>query len=165
MDSAKETAKETLHKVTHPSMDPSKFTQQPANTGLEGDMEPKPQKVHLPSEGEDIVYKPSGKLEGKKALITGGDSGIGRAVAILFAMEGATVAIVYLPSEEDDAQHTKAQVEKNGGEIILIPSDLSLSINCIDVAKRAVNALGGIDILVNNAATRQEQGDISDISE
>jgi NAD(P)-dependent dehydrogenase (short-subunit alcohol dehydrogenase family) len=80
-------------------------------------------------------------------------------------MEGATVAIVYLPSEEDDAQHTKAQVEKNGGEIILIPSDLSLSNNCIDVAKWAVNALGGIDILVNNAATRQEQGDISDISE
>jgi NAD(P)-dependent dehydrogenase (short-subunit alcohol dehydrogenase family) len=128
-------------------------------------MEPKPQKVHLPSEGGDITYTPSGKLAEKKALITGGDSGIGRAVAILFAMEGAKVAIAYLPSEEEDAQHTKAQVEKNGGELTLIPSDLSLSINCQDVAKRAVDALGGIDILVNNAATRQEHGDISDISE
>ncbi|KAJ0132621.1 Peroxisomal biogenesis factor 6 [Fusarium oxysporum f. sp. albedinis] len=165
MDSAKETAKDTLHKVIHPSMDPSKDTQQPANTGLERDLEPKPQKVHLPSEGEDIVYTPSGKLAGKKALITGGDSGIGRAVAILFAMEGATVAIVYLSPEEEDAQHTKTQVEKNGGQVVLIPSDLSLSINCKDVAKRAVEALGGIDILVNNAATGQEQGDICDISE
>ncbi|RYC79901.1 hypothetical protein BFJ63_vAg17214 [Fusarium oxysporum f. sp. narcissi] len=165
MDSAKETAKETFHKVIHPSMDPSKNTQQPASTGLERDLEPKPQKVHLPSEGEDIVYTPSGKLAGKKAFITGGDSGIGRAVAILFAMEGATVAIVYLPPEEEDAQHTKTQVEKNGGQVILIPSDLSLSINCKDVAKRAVEALGGIDILVNNVATRQEQGDICDISE
>ncbi|KNB18453.1 hypothetical protein FOXG_22240 [Fusarium oxysporum f. sp. lycopersici 4287] len=146
MDSAKETAKETFHKVIHPSMDPSKNTQQPASTGLERDLEPKPQKVHLPSEGEDIVYTPSGKLAGKKAFITGGVSGIGRAVAILFAMEGATV-------------------EKNGGQVILIPSDLSLSINCKDVAKRAVEALGGIDIFVNNAATRQEQGDICDISE
>ncbi|KAH8755378.1 hypothetical protein F5883DRAFT_571184 [Diaporthe sp. PMI_573] len=149
MDSAKETAKETLHKVTYPSMDPSKFTQQPANTGLKQDIEPKPQKVHLPSEGEDIMYKPSGKLKGKKALITGGDSGISRTVAILFAIEGATVAIVYLSSEEDDTQHTKAQVEKNSGEIVLIPSDLSLSINCVDVAKRAVNMLGGIDILTS----------------
>ncbi|KNB16642.1 hypothetical protein FOXG_14459 [Fusarium oxysporum f. sp. lycopersici 4287] len=165
MDSAKETAKETFHKVIHPSMDPSKNTQQPASTGLERDLEPKPQKVHLPSEGEDIVYTPSGKLAGKKAFITGGVSGIGRAVAILFAMEGATVAIVYLPPEEEDAQHTKTQVEKNGGQVILIPSDLSLSINCKDVAKRAVEALGGIDIFVNNAATRQEQGDICDISE
>lgn len=165
MDTARETAKETLQKVTHPSMDPRQSTQQPANTGLERDMEPKPRKVHLPSEGEDIVYTPSGKLAGKKALITGGDSGIGRSVAILFAMEGATVVIVYLPSEEDDAKHTKAQVEKNGGKVILISSDLSLSINCKDVAKQAVDALGGIDILVNNAATRQEQGDISDISE
>lgn len=73
MDSAKETAKETLHKVTHPSTEPSKNTQKPANTGLERDMEPKPRKFHLPSDGEDIVYTPSGKLAGKKALITGGD--------------------------------------------------------------------------------------------
>ncbi|CAG9939346.1 unnamed protein product [Clonostachys rosea f. rosea IK726] len=160
-----ESAKQTLHKVAHATSNPSKDTQRTANTGLERDMEPKPQKVHLPSEGGDITYTPSGKLAEKKALITGGDSGIGRAVAILFAMEGAKVAIAYLPSEEEDAQHTKAQVEKNGGELTLIPSDLSLSINCQDVAKRAVDALGGIDILVNNAATRQEHGDISDISE
>ncbi|CAI6079341.1 unnamed protein product [Clonostachys chloroleuca] len=147
IDSAKDTAKETLYKVIHPTLDPSQDTQQPENTGLERDMESKPQKVHLPSEGGDIVYTPSGKLAEKKALITGGDSGIGRAVAILFAMEGAKVAVAYLPSEEEDAQHTRTQIEKN------------------DVAKRAVDALGGIDILVNNAATRQEHEDISDISE
>ncbi|KAH6953965.1 hypothetical protein BKA56DRAFT_663537 [Ilyonectria sp. MPI-CAGE-AT-0026] len=168
---------ETLHKVTHPGMDPSKNTQQPANTGLERDMEPKRQKVHLPSEGEDIVYTPSGKLAGMKALVTGGDSGIGRAVAIQFDMDGATVAIVYLPSEEEDAQHTKAQVEKNGGEVILIPSDLSLSTNCKDVNVRDLCGMFHLlphlatdwsphtCDLQHNAATRQEQGDICDISE
>jgi NAD(P)-dependent dehydrogenase (short-subunit alcohol dehydrogenase family) len=158
-------AKETLHKVTHPSMDASKHTSPQGNPGLERDLEPKPTKVHLPSEGDDVVYMASGKLKGKRALITGGDSGIGRAVAILFAMEGAKVAVVYLPSEEDDAQHTKAQVEKNGGEATLIPSDLSLAINCKDVAKRVADIFGEIDILVNNAATRHEQGDIEGISE
>ena len=159
-------AKETLHKVAHPAMDPN--TQQQTKPGLERDMEPKPTKAHLQSPGPDSelsLYVPSGKLAGKKALITGGDSGIGRTVAILFAMEGAKVAIVYLPAEEEDAQHTKAQVEKNGGEITLIASDLSNASNCKDVIEQVGPALGGIDILVNNSAFRQEQGDIGDITE
>ncbi|KAG4218087.1 hypothetical protein PC116_g33433 [Phytophthora cactorum] len=131
-------------------------------------MNPKPTKTHIPSSDSDsglALYRPAGKLAGKKALITGGDSGIGRAVAILFAMEGARVAISYLPEEEEDAQHTKSQVERNEGEIHLIASDLTQVSNCISLVNRAATALGGIDILVNDAATRDEKGDITDITE
>jgi hypothetical protein len=139
-------------------------------TGLERDLEPKPTKVHLPTPGSEAEgtapYIPSGKLRGKRALITGGDSGIGRAVAIMFAMEGAKVAIAYLPAEDADAQHTRAQVEKNGGQAVLLAGDLSASRNCVDVVERAVAGLGGgIDVLVNNAAYREERGDIGDITE
>ncbi|KAF2180893.1 NAD(P)-binding protein [Zopfia rhizophila CBS 207.26] len=165
-------AKETLHKAVRPATDVNKHninTQRQAKPGLQWDMEPKPTKVHLQSSDPDYMYRlslcvPSGKLAGKEALITGSDLGIGRAVAILFAMEGAKVVIVYLPAEEEDAQHTKAQTEKNGGEVLLIASDLSNAINCKDVIERAGPVFGGIDILVNNAAFRQEQGDISDIT-
>lgn len=80
-------------------------------------------------------------------------------------MEGAKVAVAYLPAEEEDAQHIKAQVEKNGGEIVLIASDLSHSVNCTDVAERIKTAFGTVDILVNNAATQNEKGTIFDISE
>jgi NAD(P)-dependent dehydrogenase (short-subunit alcohol dehydrogenase family) len=129
-------------------------------------MEPKPTKAHLPSEDEGYsVYKAAGKLAGKKALITGGDSGIGRAVAILFAMEGAHIAISYLPSEEEDAQHTKEQVEKNGGSIWLFPTDLSNSNNCKDLIAKAVVGLGGLNILVNNAAFQMSKTGIEDIEE
>jgi len=157
-------AKETLHRVTAQT-DISSDRGDTAK--LERDLEPKPTKVHLPADTESgqSPYVPSGKLAGKKALISGGDSGIGRAVAILFAMEGAKIAIVYLPAEEEDAKHTKDQVEKNGGEILLIASDLSRAVNAKDVVERAAAALGGIDILVNNAAFRQEQTGIADISE
>ncbi|KAI1140288.1 NAD(P)-binding protein [Hypoxylon sp. FL0543] len=174
-------AKETLHKVTHPTGKEQGGTQgetqgskhglhvqQQAKPGLERDLNPKPTKAHIPSSDSDSglsLYRPAGKLAGKKAVITGGDSGIGRAVAILFAMEGAKVAISYLPEEEEDAQHTKAQVEKNEGEVHLIASDLTQAANCRSLIDRAVTALGGIDILVNNAATRTEHGDISDISD
>ncbi|TRX96206.1 hypothetical protein FHL15_002930 [Xylaria flabelliformis] len=111
------------------------------------------------------TYVPSGKLKGKRALITGGDSGIGRAVSIMFAMEGARLAIVYLPQEEEDAQHTKAQVEKNGGEVLLIPEDLSQAVNTKGVVERVQQALGGIDILVNNAATRKEHASMEEITD
>lgn len=129
-------------------------------------MEPKPTKVHLPAEDEGYqIYKAAGKLAGKKALITGGDSGIGRAVAILFAMEGAHVAIAYLPAEEEDAQHTKAQVEKNGGSIHLFQVDLTHATNCKELVQKAVDALGGLNILVNNAAYQMSKADITDIEE
>ncbi|KAG8420766.1 hypothetical protein J3459_008631 [Metarhizium acridum] len=161
-----EAAKEAVHKVAHPTTSGDKGGTTQAKPGLERDMEPKPTKVHLQhSEEGQAPYVPCGKLKGKNAVITGGDSGIGRSVAILFAMEGAKVAVVHLPAEEEDAQHTKAQVEKNGGEIVLIASDLSHSINCTDVAERIKSTFGTVDILVNNAATRHEKGTISDISE
>ncbi|KAK5988217.1 putative oxidoreductase C4H3.08 [Cladobotryum mycophilum] len=132
------------------------------------DLEPEPTQTHLPSNNrgaQDVPYVPSGRLKNRRALITGGDSGVGRAVAIQFAMEGAIVVMVYLPSEEEDAMHTKAQVEKNGGEIMLIPCDLSHATNCKDAVTRATQALGGIDVLVNNAACRQQTGGIEDITE
>lgn len=158
-------AKEAVQKAVHPASGDKGGTTQD-KPGLERDMAPKPTKVHLQhAEEGQAPYIPCGKLKGKNAVITGGDSGIGRSVAILFAMEGAKVAVVYLPAEEEDAQHTKAQVEKNGGEIILIASDLSHSINCTDVAERIKAAFGTVDILVNNAATRNEKGTIFDISE
>ncbi|KAI1418551.1 NAD(P)-binding protein [Hypoxylon sp. FL1857] len=156
-------AKETLHKVAHPTGKEQGGTQgeaqsakhdlpiqQQAKPGLERDLNPKPTKTHIPSSDSDSglsLYRPAGKLAGKKAVITGGDSGIGRAVAILFAMEGAKVAISYLPEEEEDAQHTRAQVEKNEGEIHLIASDLTQAPNCRSLINRAATALGGIDIL------------------
>lgn len=138
---------------------------QPA-PGLERDLEPQPVKAHLPSEDEGYqLYRPAGKLLGKRALITGGDSGIGRAVAILYAMEGANVAITHLPSELEDALHTKAQVEKNGGKAHLISRDLCSQGAPKAVVEQAVSALGGLDVLVNNAAYQLEQPDIADITE
>jgi hypothetical protein len=140
--------------------------QQQEPPGLEKDMEPKPTKAHLPTEdGGYDIYKAAGKLAGKKVLITGGDSGIGRAVAILFAMEGAHIAISYLPTEEEDAQHTKVQVEKNGGSIRLFPTDLSHANNCKDLIAKSVAALGGLNVLVNNAAYQMTKKDIEDIEE
>ncbi|KAH8589111.1 oxidoreductase [Bisporella sp. PMI_857] len=141
-------------------------TQQQEHPGLEKQMEPKPIKVHLPTEDNGYqIYKAAGKLVGKKTLITGGDSGIGRAIAILFAMEGAEVAISYLPAEEEDAQHTKAQVEKNGGRIYLFQADLSHANNCKNLVQKAVDALGGLNILINNAAYQTTKKDIGDINE
>lgn len=156
-----EAAKETLHKVVDPG---SQKKQQESN--LERDMQPKPIKSHLGTEDEGYsLYKASGRLAGKTALITGGDSGIGRSVAILFSMEGAKVAIIYLAAEEDDAQHTKAQVEKNGGEIVLIPTDLSVASNCHAVVDKIKHDFGKLDILVNAAAYRSDQAGIADIDE
>lgn len=105
----------------------------------------------------------SGKLENKVALITGGDSGIGRAVAVLFAKEGAKVAIAYL-SEHSDAEETKRLIEEENGECVLLPGDLSKEANCRRVVARTVKAFGRIDILVNNAAVHYEQKNIEDIS-
>ena len=164
MEAAKEKAQKAFSAVDPSSRQGQGQEEQQqgkASSGLERDLEPKPTKVHL----EQEAYVPSGKLKGKKALVTGGDSGIGRSVAILFAMEGADVAIVYLPNEEADAQHTRDQVEKNGGRAELIASDLSSAANCKNVAERVNTALGGIDILVNNAATREEHQDITAIPE
>jgi NAD(P)-dependent dehydrogenase (short-subunit alcohol dehydrogenase family) len=111
-----------------------------------------------PDHGED-TYVGSGKLEGKRAVITGGDSGIGRAVAIAFAREGADVLISYLPEEEEDAQVTVGHVERAGRRAVAVPGDIRSEEHCQEIVARAVAELGGIDILVNNAAYQMAQED------
>lgn len=100
---------------------------------------------------EAPAYKAADKLAGKRALITGGDSGIGRAVAVLYAREGADVAINYLPAEQRDAEETKKAIEREGRTCVLIPGDLTDAAFCKQLVERAVEELGGLDILVSNA--------------
>jgi NAD(P)-dependent dehydrogenase (short-subunit alcohol dehydrogenase family) len=117
-----------------------------------------------PDHGESS-YRGSGKLTGKRAVITGGDSGIGRAVAIAFAREGADVLISYLPAEEQDAQATVRLIEDAGRKAVTVPGDLTEEAQCNAVIDTAVRELGGVDILVNNAAHQMAQpGGILDIS-
>jgi NAD(P)-dependent dehydrogenase (short-subunit alcohol dehydrogenase family) len=117
----------------------------------------------VPDHGEDS-YKGSGRLSGKRAVITGGDSGIGRAVALAYAREGADVAISYL-SEHDDARATAALVEQAGRKAVLIAGDIADAAHCRAVIETAAAELGGIDILVNNAARQATFDDIEDISD
>jgi hypothetical protein len=116
-----------------------------------------------PDHGE-TSYKGSGRLKGMKAVITGGDSGIGRAVAIAFGREGADVLIAYL-SEHEDAQEVKALIEKEGRKAVLVAGDLRHPDHCRSIIARAVDELGGIDILVNNAAHQATFKDIGDITD
>ena len=113
--------------------------------GLEHELDPKPRY-------EAPTYKPAGKLDGKRALITGGDSGIGRAVAVMFAREGADIAINYLPEEQEDAVETKEAIEAVGKRCILLPGDLVDPELCKSLVEDTVKQLGGIHILVSNAA-------------
>jgi NAD(P)-dependent dehydrogenase (short-subunit alcohol dehydrogenase family) len=124
--------------------------------GLESDMHPEP-------EFESPNYRPGGKLTGKSALITGGDSGIGRAAAIAFAKEGADLAIVYL-DEHKDAELVKRRVEELGRKCVLIPGDIGDEQFCISAVEKAVKELGKLDILVNNAAEQHPQQSLEDIS-
>ena len=116
-----------------------------------------------PDHGE-TSYKGSGKLAGKKAIITGGDSGIGRAVAIAYAREGADILIAYL-DEHQDAQEVKGLVEQEGRKAVLVAGDLRSPQHCRAVIEQAVDVLGGIDILINNAAHQATFKDIGDISD
>ena len=125
--------------------------------GLAGKMEPPP------DHGENS-YKGSGRLAGRKALITGGDSGMGRAAAIAYAREGADVAINYLPAEEPDAQEVIALIKKEGRTCLAIPGDLKDEVFCKELVEQAVQSLGGLDILVNNAARQQTRASILDVS-
>lgn len=134
------------------------FAEQPqAMPGLTGKMTPRP------DHGE-TSYVGSGRLKGQRVVITGGDSGIGRAVAIAFAREGADILISYL-NEDEDAQDTASWVEKAGRKVVLMPGDIQDPQHCRAIIDKAASELGGIDILVNNAAhqaTFSEIGDISD---
>ncbi len=134
------------------------FPKQPqAAPGIASKMEPKP------DHGE-TSYQGSGKLVGRKALITGGDSGIGRAAAIAFAREGADVAIAYLPSEEADAREVVALVEAAGRRCVAIAGDNKDEAFCNDMVARAVAGLGGLDILVNNAGKQVSTPSIAEIT-
>jgi NAD(P)-dependent dehydrogenase (short-subunit alcohol dehydrogenase family) len=124
--------------------------QEQAQPGLTSATDP------APDHGED-TYVGSGRLEGKRALITGGDSGIGRAVAIAYAREGADVAIVHMPEEEEDARITAALVTAAGRTAATIPGDVRDEAFCVDAVARTVAALGGLDILVLNAAYQQNR--------
>ncbi|KAI0125779.1 short-chain dehydrogenase [Xylariales sp. AK1849] len=115
--------------------------------------------------GGYLEYKAAGKLQGKKAVITGGDSGIGRATALLFALEGADSFIAYLPDEQKDADDTKKLVEERGQKCHLFPTDLTDRKNCEKTIAEAVKAMGGIDILFNNHAYQMMVNDIKDLTE
>ena len=117
-----------------------------------------------PDHGEES-YKGTGKLKDRVAVLTGGDSGIGRAVAISFAREGADLVICYLPGEDDDAKQTARLVEEAGRTVVLFPGDLTSEDTCQELVDRAVSEFGRIDILVNNAAYQMAQsGGIEDIT-
>jgi Dehydrogenases with different specificities (related to short-chain alcohol dehydrogenases) len=126
--------------------------------GIELKLTPRP-------EYEAPLYRGSSKLNNKAALITGGDSGIGRAVAVLFAREGADVAIVYLPVEQSDAEETQRAVEAEGRRALLIAGDVTESSFCRKAVEQTVKEFGKLDILVNNAAFQQHQKSLADISE
>jgi NAD(P)-dependent dehydrogenase (short-subunit alcohol dehydrogenase family) len=132
---------------------PQHQNQQP---GIEAEMTPKPK-------SQDSKYRAAGKLEGKVALITGGDSGIGRSVAILYAREGADVAIVYL-NEDRDAEETKRLVEAEGKRCLTIKGDIGDEQVCQQAVQQTVQELGHLDILVNNAAEQHPQESIEKIS-
>ena len=136
-----------------PQQPPQHQDRQP---GIESKMTPRPV-------AEDGTYRGSDKLKDKVALITGGDSGIGRAVAIAFAKEGADVAIVYL-NEHDDAQETRRQVEEEGRRCLLIAGDIGDEGFCRSAVQRAVDELGQLDILVNNAAEQHPRESIAEIT-
>ena len=137
---------------------PKKFPPQPQSVqpGIESIMVPSPI-------FDNPDYKGSGKLKGKSVLITGGDSGIGRAVSIAFAKEGANIVISYL-YENDDAETTKKYVEKYGGKCHLVPGDISNKNFCEKLVRFTVETLGGIDVLINNAGVQFPQNNINCIS-
>jgi len=126
--------------------------------GLESKLRPRP-------EYRAPAYRAADKLAGKVALITGGDSGIGRAVSVLFAREGADVAIVYTPPEQSDAETTGAAIESIGRRALLIPGDVTSAAFCREAVERTVGELGRLDILVNNAAFQKHVDDIEELSD
>ena len=126
--------------------------------GLESQLDPQPR-------FKALRYKAAGKLKNKVALITGGDSGIGRAVAVLFAREGADVAISYLPQEQADAVATQTAVSEAGRRCLLLPGDLTAKGACESVVKKTVNEYGKLDILISNAAHQARKQSIEEVTD
>jgi NAD(P)-dependent dehydrogenase (short-subunit alcohol dehydrogenase family) len=146
-------AKKTVKKAAPKKIPPQKQDRQP---GIEAEMTPRPQ-------AEDPSQRGSGKLDGKVAIISGGDSGIGRAVAIAFAKKGADVSVVYL-NEHKDAKETQRLVEEKGRRCLLIAGDIGDEGFCRKAVQRTVRELGRLDVVVNNAAEQHEQDDLADIT-
>ena len=140
----------------YPDITPPKQDQ--PEPGLDADLIPGTDR------GEDS-YTGTGRLRGRKALITGSDSGIGSAVAIAFAREGADVALAYLPAEEEDAQHVCGVIRRAGRKAVPLPGDLSDPDYCREVVRRAAEELGGLDALVNNAGRQIAVEDIADLTD
>ena len=125
--------------------------------GLESRMDPSPRY-------QAEKYRPAGKLQGKTALVTGGDSGIGRAVAVMFAREGADVALIFLPEEETDAGRTRDEIESEGRQALLLPGDVTDPDFCRNAVDTVAKRFGKIDVLVNNAAYQKHRAKLDDIS-
>lgn len=140
----------------YPDITPPKQDQ--PEPGLDADLTPGTDR------GEDS-YTGTGRLRGRRALITGSDSGIGSAVAIAFAREGADVALAYLPAEEEDAQHVCGVIRRAGRKAVPLPGDLSDPDYCREVVRRAAEELGGLDALVNNAGRQIAVEDIADLTD
>lgn len=132
--------------------------QHQSRPGIESKLEPRPR-------WEAARYRAAGKLEGKVALITGGDSGIGRAVAFLYAREGADVAINYLPQEEKDAAEVKRSIEALGRRCLTLPLDLTRGNACAQIVARTVKEFGRLDILVSNAAYQTRKKSVADVTD
>jgi NAD(P)-dependent dehydrogenase (short-subunit alcohol dehydrogenase family) len=132
--------------------------QHQSGPGIESRLEPRPR-------FEAGAYRPAGKLSGKVALVTGGDSGIGRAVALIYAREGAKVAITYLPQEQSDADETRRAIEGAGGKCLAISGDLTDPAFCIDAVERTVREFGKLDILVSNAAHQNRKQALRDVTD
>ena len=126
--------------------------------GLDAELEPK-------ADLGEQSYRGTGRLEGRKAIVTGADSGIGAATAIAFAREGADVVLSYLPEEEEDASRIAGLIEAAGRKAVKVPGDLKDSAACRELVDTAVAVLGGVDILVNNAGKQVAQEDIADITD
>ena len=141
----------------HPQPEYPEQDQRDQHPGLEQEMQPEPDYGYQ-------TYRGTGRLEGKTAVITGGDSGIGRAVALAFAREGADVVISYLSEEEPDAQETAQVVEEAGKRAVKVPGDISEETQCQKVVQTAVDEFGKIDVLVNNAAHQMTVSGIADVS-
>jgi len=137
---------------------PPFLRQHQRSPGLESKLRPRPRY-------EAEAYRPANKLEGKVALVTGGDSGIGRAVAVIFAREGADVAVAYLPEEQSDAEETRAAVEREGRRCLMLSGDLTDAGFCANVVETTIAELGKLDILVSNAAHQNRKQKLADLTD
>jgi NAD(P)-dependent dehydrogenase (short-subunit alcohol dehydrogenase family) len=140
----------------HPRVDPPKQDQE--MPGLDAELTPK-------ADRGETSYRGTGRLQGRKALVTGADSGIGSAVAIAFAREGADVALSYLPAEEEDATKVAALIEAEGRTVVKLPGDVMDRQWCGDLVEQAVQGLGGLDILVNNAGRQVATEQLEDLTD